>query len=203
MRPRATWRRRSSVPTTPAPKPRSSDWDPFIGGIIGMGLMFFAVNITVNLGLQYLERLPKAEHEVAWADRVDESDTSWPAVVDDDGLVVVYRATTTSPEPEPEPPKGRCLNDGDCRSTGICLQVGGVGVCATCRMASDCTGDDVCNENGDCVRCVSSSSCPGVELCVDNRCVLPAPTVGPVYSSGDGHLAPPSSWRWRGMHVQP
>lgn len=198
MKPRATWRRRRSVPTPPPRKTMSSDWDPFIGGIIGMGLVFLAVNIALNVGLQYLERLPKPEHGVAWADRVDESDTSWPAAPEETSYSYV---SPPAPE-EPEPPKGRCLKDTDCRSTGICLQLAGVGgVCASCRMASDCAGENVCDENGDCVRCVSSSSCPGVELCVDKQCVLPAPSVGPLYSVDSP--APLSSWRWRGLHVQP
>ena len=40
-----------------------------------------------------------------------------------------------------------------------------------CNKDKDCSGDDVCDNNGKCVECKNDDDCPSKEFCDDKTCV--------------------------------
>lgn len=179
MRARSTWRRQhKALPITPQPTV-----EPWYGPFIGFGLgavVCLAGSIYAGIWLTtFLDDLLKQPPaEVPWEARIEESDTSWPAVpyeTEPDPVVAPV-------EEEPKAPKGRCLKDSDCRSGGRCVIEAGA-------------------SNGTCAQCENSSQCPGEELCIDGACASPVIDVSG-FEMGEPTITPTPAIYWRGIHLE-
>ena len=161
-------RRRKSKPPPTTPSPSPSPFALPIGALFGAILSIAASIVAVKVLVETIDQIPKAKVPASWEYTLQETDTSFPAVL---------RETPVEPsKPQvaerTKPPKGRCYRNEDCRSSGVCrLEPGVGGVCGECWSNTDCPGSGICND-GICGRCRAAVDCPGKEVCRDSRCVL-------------------------------